>query len=261
MKTDSIFYKVFQTAPSTFFELVGENDPRTVTYTFASQEIKQTSFTIDGIFLPPLRMPGFPIYFVEAQAYRDKKGENFYYRFFGEIHLYLKDYQPVNDWRAVVIFTEKRFDPGLPPHYSEYENNPRLQRIYLNKLPPDVGDRSLGLGILQLLGTSQQQAPVKGRLLIERTRQELTDVTVQRNFVELIETVFVYKFPKLNTQEIGKMLGLSDLKQTRVYQEAQEEVLEKTVPLLLQAGMTTEQIAAQLNFPVETIQRFVPQTK
>jgi predicted transposase YdaD len=57
------------------------------------------------------------------------------------------------------------------------------------------------------------------------------------------------------------MLGLSDLKQTRVYQEAQEEVLEKTVPLLLQAGMSVEQIATQLNFPVETIQRFVPQTK
>jgi predicted transposase YdaD len=170
-------------------------------------------------------------------------------------------YQPVNDWRAVVIFTEKRFDPGLPPHYSEYENNPRLQRIYLNKLPLDVGDLSLGLGILQLLGTSQKQAPAKGRLLIERTRQELTDVTVQRNFIELIETVFVYKFPKLNTQEIGRMLGLSDLKQTRVYQEAQEEVLEKTVPLLLQAGMSVEQIATQLNFPVETIQRFVPQTK
>ncbi len=264
MKTDSIFYKIFQTIPSTFFELIGEDDPRTVSYSFASQEVKQTSFTLDGIFLPPLRMPGFPIYFVEAQGYRDKKGENFYYRFFGEIHLYLKDYQPVNNWQAVVIFTEKRFDPGIPMHYSEYENNPRVQRIYLNKLPPEVGDHSLGLGILQLLGMSQKQAPARGRSLIDRTRQELTDVTVQRNLIELIETIFVYKFPKLNSQEVARMLGLGDLKQTRVYQEAREqereEMLTKMVPKLLRRGMTIEQIADDLELPVETIQRFVPQS-
>lgn len=47
------------------------------------------------------------------------------------------------------------------------------------------------------------------------------------------------------------MLGLNELKQTRVYQEALEEGLEQgrkqgkleVVPLLLQAGMTVEQIA------------------
>jgi predicted transposase/invertase (TIGR01784 family) len=267
LKTDSIFYKLFATVPSAFFELIGENDPRTVTYSFASQEVKQTSFTIDGIFLPPLRMLQAPIYFVEAQGYRDKKGENFYYRFFGEIHLYLKDYQPAQDWKAVVIFTEKRFDPGLPRHYAEYENSPRLQRIYLNKLPPEIGERSLGLGILQLIGTNQKQAPAKGRALIERTQQELTDVTAQRNFIELIETVFIYKFPKLNFQEIGDMLGLGDLKQTRAYQEAeqageekkQSAMLTKMVPKLLRRGLTVQEIAEDLELPVEIIQRFVSQ--
>lgn len=263
MKTDSIFYKVFQTAPETFFELIGETDPRTVNYAFGSQEVKQTSFRMDGIFLPPPRLPGFPIFFVEAQAYRDKPGENFYFRFFGEIHLYLKTYQPQNDWRAAVIFTEKRFDPGIPAQYSEYENNPRVQRIYLNRLSPEVGDRSLGLGILQLLGMTQKQAPERGRALIDRTRQELTDVTTQQNFIELIETIFVYKFPKLNSLEVARMLGLGDLKQTRVYQEAEqageEKILKAVVPLLLGNGMTVEQIAAHLNVSTETVQRFVSQ--
>ncbi|NJK51675.1 MAG: hypothetical protein HC936_00890 [Leptolyngbyaceae cyanobacterium SU_3_3] len=58
------------------------------------------------------------------------------------------------------------------------------------------------------------------------------------------------------------MLGLAELKQTLVYQEAQEEkqdeLLGKVVPILLQTGMTVEQIATQLNLAVETIQRFVP---
>jgi predicted transposase/invertase (TIGR01784 family) len=242
MKTDSIFYRIFQLAPNTFFELIGNSDSRTATYTFTSQAVKQTSFNIDGIFLPPPRLHQFPIYFVEAQAYKEE--DNFYYRFFGEINLYLKDYQPAHPWQAVVIFTEKRFDPGVPHHYSEYENNPRLQRLYLNKLPPEMGERTLGLGLLQLLGTKQKQAPAKGRVLIERTRQELTDVTSQRNFIELIETVFVYKFPQLNFQEIGKMLGLGDLKQTRAdreaQQEKQDEMLSKVVPLLLAQGLTID---------------------
>lgn len=130
-------------------------------------------------------------------------------------------------------------------------------------MPSELGDRSLGLGILQLLGTSQKQAPAKGRALIDRTRQELTDATTQRNLIELIETVFVYKFPKLNFQEIGEMLGLGDLKQTRAYQEAQEEkqnqLLEITVPLLLNKGMTVEEIAQHYKLSIETIQRFTPQ--
>jgi predicted transposase YdaD len=61
------------------------------------------------------------------------------------------------------------------------------------------------------------------------------------------------------------MLGLGDLKQTRVYQEAQEEkqaeMLEKMVPLLLESGVTVEQIAERLNLPIETVQPFVPKTK
>ncbi|MCU0550412.1 MAG: Rpn family recombination-promoting nuclease/putative transposase [Leptolyngbya sp. Prado105] len=261
MKTDSIFYKLLQTFPSTFFELIGNTDPRTSTYGFGSQEVKQTSFTIDGIFLPPLRMRQAPIYFVEAQAYREE--ENFYYRFFGEIHLYLKDYKPDHDWKAVVIFTEKRFDPGIPRHDAEYEDNPRVQRIYLNKLPPEVGDRSIGLGLLQLIGTKRKQAPEKGRALIARAGQELTDGTTQRNFIELVQTVFIYKFPELNSLEVARMLGLGDLKQTRVYQEAQEEkqdeLLKITVPVLLEKGMTVEEIAQLYKQPVEIIQRFASQ--
>lgn len=259
MKTDSIFYRIFKFAPNAFFELIGETDPRTATYAFTSQAVKQTSFSIDGIFMPPLRLRQFPIYFVEAQAYKEE--ENFYYRFFGEIALYLKDYQPDHDWQAVVVFTEKRFDPKIPKHYREYENNPRVQRIYLDKLPPEAGERTLGLGLLQLLGMKQKQAPAKGRALIDRTRQEIEDLTIRQNFIELIETVFVYKFPNLNSLEIGNMLGLGDLKQTRVYQEAQEEMLIKMVPKLLKRGLTVEQIAEDLEISVETIQTFVSQSK
>jgi len=86
-------------------------------------------------------------------------------------------------------------------------------------------------------------------------------VTIQQNFVELVETIFAYKFPDLTFQEIGSMLGLGDLKQTRAYQEAQnekrDEMLQITVPLLLKKGMTVEEIAQCYSLPIETIQRFM----
>ncbi|ACB50038.1 hypothetical protein cce_0687 [Crocosphaera subtropica ATCC 51142] len=39
----------------------------------------------------------------------------------------------------------------------------------------------------------------------------------------MIETILVYKLPKINRKEIEKMFSLSDLRETKVYQEALEE--------------------------------------
>jgi predicted transposase YdaD len=48
----------------------------------------------------------------------------------------------------------------------------------------------------------------------------------------LIETIVVYKFPQLSRKEIERMLGLSDLKQTRVYQAALQEGRQLLLPPL-----------------------------
>ena len=60
------------------------------------------------------------------------------------------------------------------------------------------------------------------RQLGDKIEQE-NDPEIQEQVLELIETVLVYKFPKLSRQEIEAMFTYSDLKQTRVYQEAREE--------------------------------------
>jgi len=59
------------------------------------------------------------------------------------------------------------------------------------------------------------------------------------------------------------MLGLSELKQTKVYQEAVEEGEQRgelkakleMVPVLLELGMTVEQIAARLGLEVSVVNR------
>ena len=52
---------------------------------------------------------------------------------------------------------------------------------------------------------------------------EISNPVVIRSIIDLLETVSVSKFAKLSRQEIQTMFLLSDIKQTRVYQEAMEE--------------------------------------
>lgn len=266
MRTDSLFYELFQTDPAIVFDLIGTPSPRTSIYSFVSQELKETIFRIDGVLVPPPYATDLPIYFVEVQGYRDTKGD-LYPSFFSEIFLYLNDYRPVNDWRGVLIFTKRRLDKGIPLHYQDFANSPRFQRIYLDELPAEVADRSLGLGVLQLIGLKEDLAPQRAKQLIERARQELTDAEQARKILELVETVLIYKFPDLSRQEIEQMLGLSELKQTRVYQEAVEEGREEgreegkliAVPLLLEAGMTVEQIAERLGVDLQAVRQVAQQ--
>lgn len=222
MKTDSLFYRIFQTSPAAFFDLIGSPNPNAADYRFTSEEVKQTSFRIDGILTPPPDSPHLPLYFIEVMGYRDRNGD-LYPGLFSEIFLYLNSYRPANNWRAVLIFTQRRLDPGLPNHYQDFDNGIRLQRIYLNELPAEVANQSLELGILYLVGVRAEVAPDQARQLIVRAQQELSDGSNRRQIIELIQTVLVYKFPNLSTQDIQAMLGLSELKQTKVYQEALQE--------------------------------------
>ena len=53
MRTDTIFYQLFQTFPSLLFELLGQPPERGLGYQFTSREIKELARRFDGLFLPP----------------------------------------------------------------------------------------------------------------------------------------------------------------------------------------------------------------
>lgn len=55
------------------------------------------------------------------------------------------------------------------------------------------------------------------------------------------------------------MLGLDLIKNTRVYQEAQEEAKLEAVPRLLKMGLTLEQVAEALDLDIEVVRQAVPQ--
>jgi len=270
VKTDSLFYRLFQNHPDLVFQLLGDNSPRSGSYEFGSQEVKQLSFRIDGVLNPAPAAVDLPVVFVEVQGYRDQK-KTLYHSFFAEIFLYLRDYQPPHDWLGILIFTRRSLDPQLPIHFQDYARSTRFQRVYLDELPSELAEQSLELGVLQLIGLDDDLTPARARQLVERVRGEVTAGAERERVVELVLATLVYKFPTLEREAIRQMLGLDELKQTRFYQEIAEEeraegreeererMLVRAVPGFLRLGLSAEQIAQELDVEVAAIARIIRQ--
>ncbi|MBD2456750.1 Rpn family recombination-promoting nuclease/putative transposase [Nostoc sp. FACHB-87] len=262
MKTDSIFYRLFQEFPSIFFELIGNPPEIANSYQFASVEIKQTAFRIDGVFLPTEDKKS-PIYFVEVQFQSDVE---IYSRLVSEIYLYLRQNKCPNPWRGVVIYPSRDIDTADRENSLEFFQSQRLRIIYLDELG-ETTSLPIGIATIKLIVETEDIAISSARELINRTQQAVNLQLPQKQLLELIETILVYKFPTMSQKEIEAMFGLSELKQTRVYQEAREEgKLEgrlegklEAVPKFLALGLTVEQIAQALDLDITQVQQVVQQ--
>ena len=261
MKTDTLFYNLFQTFPSIFFELIQKSPSTAEKYQFSSVEVKQLAFRIDGVFLPQPNIPQSPLYFAEVQFQPDIQ---FYGRFFAEIFLYLSKTDLPNNWRGVVIYPNRRVESQVTERYQELLDFGRVYRIYLEELD-DTLLQSPGLATLQLIVSDETQAIPKATDLIQRTRQEITDSKQQKQLLELIETILIYKLPRINRQEIEAMFTFDELKKTQYFQdvyeegreEGREEGLLDSVPYLLKLGQKPEQIAQNLKIPIEKVHEVI----
>jgi len=261
MKTDKIFYTLFQIFPELLFQLLGQPTDFAQNYQFQSVEIKELAFRLDGIFLPNSNALDDPIYFLEVQFQKDPE---FYWRFFTEIFLYLNQYKPLRPWFAIVLWAKESLDDGLPLPYQQLLVSQHLKRIYLDRLTPQTS-HSLGLQIVQFIIAPELQATQQVPSLLNQAKQQISDAIIQENIVELIEKIIIYKFPQKSRQELEAMFSLTEWKQTRFYQEAKEEgKLEgeqegklKTVSSFLKLGLTPEQIAEELEINIEKIRQFI----
>jgi predicted transposase/invertase (TIGR01784 family) len=255
MKTDTLFYQLFQEFPWIFFQLIQLQPTNLDAYQFIAPEIKQRSFRLDGLFTTTEEYSNLPLYFVEAQFYNET---DFYDRLFPSIFLYFSQYKPVNsEWYVVVIFDKQSNDVTIPPRYEELAAK-RLQRFYLDEMPQS-DPTSLGLGILKLVVEPEAKAGELARSLIERSKEEFEDNLDQKQLLELIETIVIYKFPQLSYEDIETMLNLEAIKQTRVYQEGKAEGKAEgkleIVPKLLKKGLSIQEVAELLELDLEIIRK------
>ena len=224
MKTDSLFYRLLQAEPTLAFELAGLAVPEPSRYGFISQELKQTAFRLDGIAEPPADRPDAPRGYVEFQFQPD---EGFYPRFLSEILLHLRQYPSPRPWQAVVIYPSpsvERFSPATEP----FLILPNLRRVYLDRLPLlDSANPKLWL-IALIVAELEAVGPIVRKIQAHRKTQP-ADGT---DWLDLLETILVYKLPKFTREEILNMFNFTDIsmKETRYYQDA---VVEGEAAMLL----------------------------
>ena len=245
MKTDSLFYRIFNRAPAIFFELIQQ--PNRQGYTFKSIEVKQTAFRIDGVFLPPNTAAERPVFFVEVQFQKDPL---LYNRLFAELFTFLEQNPDTDDWQAVVLFPRRSLEPTETNLYRTLLNSDQVIRLYLNEmeLPAQF---SPAIELMQLAIAPKKSVAKRARDLVQQVQQTPSPIP-KETIIDLVTTTLVYKFPQLSREEIAKMLGLADsLKQTRFYQEVRAEEAETLV--LRQLNRRVGELSPALKTQIEAL--------
>jgi predicted transposase/invertase (TIGR01784 family) len=235
MRRDSIFYQLFVRYPTLLFELLPQPPARAAEYTFEAIEVKETAFRMDGIFKPPTNS-GI-VYFAEAQFQPD---EMLYERMVSEISIYIyRNREKCSDWRAVVIYPTRSMEQSRTDTVRELLTSGRIQRVYLDELGA-IEELPINTGLMVLTTLEGDEAKVQARRAIERSGGD-------RDIIELVSTIIVYKFDNLSRDEVDAMLGI-ELEQTRVYREAEQQAEVRMVMRLLNRrfGETSLQYLTQI---------------
>lgn len=251
MRRDTIYYRLFQQSPSLLFELLNSAPANAKEYRFNSVSVKEPTFEIDGVFLPPVSSSGI-IYFAEFQLQRD---EIFYERFFGELFLYFyrnrKDY---SDWRAVVIYPSRTQEQKMIEPYRMLLESDHVERIYLKELGP-IEELPINIALMVLTTLTQRKTPAAARRILERSEQEVDESSQRRAIIEMVGTIVSYRFTNMSCQEIQAMLGIT-MQETRVYQEAQEAERRILAMKMLQEKLPIETVARITEYTIVQLQEF-----
>ncbi|MDB9449288.1 DUF2887 domain-containing protein [Dolichospermum circinale] len=121
---------------------------------------------------------------------------------------------------AVALFAKRSLDvEKLTNYQQELVNSGRIKRIYLD----EIASGSIGMGLIELIVSKENQSQELVKNLMTRTKTEVSNDSERQGIIELLESVLMSKFSQLSRQEIEAMFLVSDIKQTRVYQEAKQE--------------------------------------
>ncbi len=210
MRRDTIFYQLFRQSPTLLFDLISQPPEDADLYTFDSTEVKETSFRMDGVFVPPNRSG--TVYFCEVQFQPD---ELLYERMLSEISIYIYRHRNLfADWRAIAIYPSRSLEQSDRNAVIDMLASGRIVRVYLDELGA-VSELPIGLGLMVLTTLEGDKAKAEARRLVGQSQGS-------RDIINLLSTIIVYKFSNLSRDEVDAVLGI-ELQQTRVYQEAKAD--------------------------------------
>lgn len=247
MKTDALFYELFQTAPQTFFELL-QITPL-CPYRFESITVKTAEKRIDGVLEPTAEQE--PIYFLEVQAFPDNV---IYWRAMREIATYFEQRPTQKDrnWQAVVLWLNKEDDPGLGTLKPlGYKPAMRIRSVDLLALLKQLDEHSLVLNVLRpLLAESEREVREHVVEWIETIRQTPNlEHQAEERLLIILSQLIEQKFRTLSYKELAQMIRLTPLHETDSFQEGFKEEHLKTLMPHFQAKylLSTKQYEALQN--------------
>ncbi|MGD1871936.1 MAG: Rpn family recombination-promoting nuclease/putative transposase [Mastigocoleus sp.] len=273
MRRDAIFYTIFQRSPELIFEFVDLPNSFPKNYRFESVEVKEPTFRIDGVFLPPTDTFPRIVIFAEVQFQAD---ELLYHRFFSELQLYLyRNAALYDDWYGVIIFAKRSLEPNNTIIHQPQLDSSKVQRIYLDELG-DSSEQPIGISLMQLTTASESEMVSAAKSLIARVKQQENGILSENDLLDIITTIAVYKFVNLSREEVEEMLGVK-LEETRFYKEAKaegreqgrkegkeegreegrEELKIELIPMMLARGINVEEVADLLGLTVEQVRAYI----
>lgn len=241
MKTDTLFYELFQAAPQTFFELLQLTPP--CPYRFESITVKVSEKRIDGVFEPEL--VGQPIYFLEVQGFPD---DVIYFRAIREVVTYFEQRAKLkdNEWQAAVLWLNSDDDPGFGTlRLLAHKPEPRLIAMDLVELLRKLPETSLALNVLRpLLAKTELEVREHVVQWVENVRQAPDlDANTEEKLIAVMSQLIEQKFRRLNYKELSKMIRLTPLAETT---SGQELIKDERVALLMQMISRKFALSAEL---------------
>jgi len=245
MKTDPLFYELFQVQPQIFFELVQVTP--SCPYRFESITVKTTEKRIDGVLEPTVA--GQPIYFVEVQASPDKQ---MYWRTSRETSVYFEQRPKLQgtEWYAYVIWLNKVDDKGFQKtHIKDNENIQRILSVYLIDILKMLPQNSLALNVLRPLIVDTEQEVRQNIVSWVEQIHQVPDLSpeAEERLLMVMSQFIEEKFKTLSYKELAKMLNLTPFKETASFKEAmQEDRVEMLIRLMKQKFRFAERTVNQL---------------
>ncbi|NER98973.1 MAG: Rpn family recombination-promoting nuclease/putative transposase [Symploca sp. SIO1B1] len=220
MRTDTLFYKVFQTFPGAMFELLGEDTTPAQNYTFKSIELKEVAkrtntdslfynvfqtfpgtlfellgedttpaqnYTFKSIELKELAKRTDGVFFPNRDGdpiyfveVQFQPDENLYYRLMQEVFVFLGQNRWKYGWQAVVFWAKRSLDPGIPQCYDAEVQGGNLKVFYLEDTPDT--STSIALGLVRLI--VEPTSNIENRVRQLETSVRALPVQQQRNAIE-----------------------------------------------------------------------------
>jgi predicted transposase YdaD len=158
--------------------------------------------------MPPT--PAGTAYFAEAQFQPD---EVFYERMNAEISIFTyRNRDRCGTWQGIVLFPSRTLQQTSLTMVSHLLDSGKIIPIYLDELPRNTSP-ALNMMVLTTL---------EGEAAIDAAKAALVQGSGNRDIIEMVTTIMVYKFTQLTRAEVDAMLGVT-LQETRVYQDAKAE--------------------------------------